>query len=199
MRNVGAAKGSYLNPQAGLWRVPPFTWRPDFVQVVGLTLGTVYELKPLSLASALTMTSQILEAAGQLGGYYVILREFAPNQQWSFGRTWLNGITTWPSFPDAPPGHTLVTFDNFAAAPGLIFYNVLGSTDSLEAVAVGAAIGAAAAEAFLAVGGLPGLAASGQAIGQLAYAAGQAAYSVGSAALAGFEGEVGGATLLAAY
>ena len=102
-------------------------------------------------------------------------------------------------FSDAPPGHTLVTFDNFAAAPGLIFYNVLGSTDSLEAVAVGAAIGAAAAEAFLAVGGLPGLAASGQAIGQLAYAAAQAANAVGSAVLAGLDSEVAGTALAGAY
>jgi RHS repeat-associated protein len=178
----------YLNPALGLWRVPPFTLRPDFVQVENMTDGTLYELKPLSLGNlVINGLTGLIDGEFQLLGYRMLLRIVAPAQTWSNGTSWLPGITTWPGFPEAPANHVLVTFDDYEDIPGLIFYNIMGITDTIETVMVGVAAGLAAAEIFL-----PGsVAVGGQAITQLAYSVAQIANDVGTFALSELEGEVG--------
>jgi len=120
-------------------------------------------------------------------GYRLLLKIVASDQTWSNGTSWLPGITTWPGFEDVPADHVLITFDDYEDLPGMIFYNIMGITDSIEDVMLAVAAGLAAAEIFIP----ETVALGGQAITQLAYSAGQLAGDVGTFVLGELEAEGG--------
>ncbi len=178
----------FLNPNLGLWRVPPFIFRPDFVQVKNNFNGTLYELKPLSLGNLVVNgLTGLIDGEMQLLGYRLLLKIVASDQTWSNGTSWLPGITTWPGFQEVPKDHVLITFDEYNELPGMIFYNIMGITDSIEDLMLSVAAGLAAAEIFIP----ETVALGGQAITQLAYSAGQLAGDVGSFVLGELEAEGG--------
>jgi RHS repeat-associated protein len=123
--------------------------RPDFVEINTTTTprsGDLYELKPLSTVDLATGVSASVVA--DLAFYYGALSYSVPTVSWSLGRSWIPGVTVWPTFtsPLKPPGDVLVTVDDYSVAPGAIFYDIVGAGDVAElAAAAAAGIGALAA------------------------------------------------------
>ncbi len=148
----------------GLPNIPPLTMRPDFAEWNRTAnTGDLYELKSASLAELLNPGFAAI-AAAQLGIYRGLLTLFVPTVSWSFGTTWASGLTIWPSFRAAgmQPGSVLITFDDYSAAPGAIFYDVVDAGDAGEFAAVAAAAG---------IGAAAGLAAELDAVGAVELAA----------------------------
>jgi RHS repeat-associated protein len=130
--------------------------RPDFVEINGIAVGgklgtgDLYELKSLSVTEALSGPAMEAAIGVSLGIYMKALNFSVPNITWSLGTTWIPGLTVWPTFtsPLLPPGSELVTWDNYAIAPGAIFYDVVSVDDAAELA--GAAVAGIAAVAQLA-------------------------------------------------
>ncbi len=148
----------------GLPNIPPLTMRPDFAEWNRTAnTGDLYELKSASLAELLNPGFAAI-ATAQLGIYRGLLTLFVPTVSWNFGTTWAPGLTIWPTFRAGgmQPGSVLITFDDYAAAPGAIFYDVVDAGDAGEFAAVAAAAG---------IGAAAGLAAELDAVGAVELAA----------------------------
>jgi hypothetical protein len=114
--------------------------RPDLVDT---RAATIYEIKPGEILGATSPAAFKLMAGSalpQLLSYRTILNFVTP-LSWSFGMTYIPGVTTWPGF-SMVPGWTLVTFDNYSIAPGVILHDFVPSARAfaLEAVSLTAAV-----------------------------------------------------------
>jgi hypothetical protein len=127
-----------------LWPVPPFNLKPDLAEYVAGPSGVIYEIKPGEILRSWNpgyYLSQAAAAQPQLLTYSTLLNIVTP-ASWLYGRAYKPGVTAWSGFRRGiPSGWTLVTFNDYAIAPGVILYDFVPSPEALliEGLTVSAA------------------------------------------------------------
>jgi RHS repeat-associated protein len=125
--------------------VSPLRDRPDLINTLN-SMGFVYEVKPGVVGDVLENIA--VSSGPQLLGYIALLQAFTPpgGLTWHRGMWWTantGGWRIWSSavIPGAPPGTVLVTFAEYASAPGAIIYQFLplptAAVQSTGAIRVG--------------------------------------------------------------
>jgi hypothetical protein len=110
--------------------------------IIGPGTGEVYELRRgeiLSWPNPLTFLADAGPAVLAAWGYMGLLN-VVTSVRWGLGNAFAPGFQTWADFPTwnyGTPGFTLVTFNDYAIAPGAILWDTLPSATAqfLEAVA----------------------------------------------------------------
>jgi len=151
-----------------LWPVPPFNLKPDLAEYVAGPNGIVYEIKPGEILQAWNPAyylAQATSAQPQLLTYTSLLNIVTP-PTWLYGAAYAPGVKSWPTFRlGLPSGWTLVTFNNYAIAPGVILYDFVPTTEAalVEGLTVAAAVAILSQRAAIAgaIKGIYGLAQAG--------------------------------------